>query len=191
MDKRNEGADTPVHCPDEEDRAVSVAFRRESDEEHKEPRFELPIPVGPNLVTAAGLAQIEARVAELEAFVAAEREESALEPAKRELRYWRTRLATARLAPPPPPDEVAFGSRVGFRQDGALRSIDIVGDDEADPSAGRIAFSAPLARALIGACVGDLVDFAGRSEALEVVELGAIPARSSSAEGENGGRGKD
>jgi transcription elongation GreA/GreB family factor len=158
---------------------LSVAFRRESDEEHKEPRFELPIPVGPNLVTANGLALIEARVAELEAFVAAERdeakpEEARLEESKRELRYWRTRLATAQLAPPPPQDEVAFGCRVAFRQDGALRSIDIVGDDEADPSAGRIAFSAPLARALIGAGVGDLVDFAGRAEALEVVELGAI-----------------
>ena len=155
---------------------MSVAFRRESDEEHKEPRFELPIPVGPNLVTANGLALIEARVAELEAFVAAEQDEPKLEESKRELRYWRTRLATAQLAPPPPRDEVAFGCRVAFRQDGALRRIDIVGDDEADPSAGRIAFSAPLARALIGAGVGDLVDFNGRAEALEVVEIAQLEA---------------
>ena len=153
---------------------MSVAFRRESDEEHKEPRFELPIPVGPNLVTATGLARIEARVAELEAFVAGEPDEAKLEPAKRDLRYWRTRLATAQLAPPPPPDEVAFGSRVAFRQDGILRSLDIVGHDEADPAAGRIAFSAPIARALIGACVGDRADFAGRAEALEIVEVEPI-----------------
>jgi transcription elongation GreA/GreB family factor len=155
---------------------LSVAFRRESDEEHKEPRFELPIPVGPNLVTAKGLAQTEARVAELEAFLAAERDEARLEEAKRDLRYWRTRLATAQPAPPPLGNEVSFGCRVAFRQDGAVRRIDIVGHDEADPSAGRIAFSAPLARALIGACVGDLVDFAGRPEALEVVEVGPIEA---------------
>lgn len=176
MDKRNEGGDSGVRhfLPDEEDRALSVAFRRESDEEHKEPRFELPIPVGPNLVTARGLALIEARVAETEALVASGEDEARLEEAKRELRYWRTRLATAQVAPPPPPDEVAFGSRVGFRQNGALRSIDIVGDDEADPAGGRIAFSAPLARALIGACVGDLVDFAGREEALEVVDIAPI-----------------
>jgi transcription elongation GreA/GreB family factor len=156
---------------------LSVAFRRESDEEHKEPRFELPIPPGPNLVTAAGLAQIEARVSELEAFVAGAPDgEEALEDSKRKLRYWRTRLATARIAPPPPAGEVGFGSRLAFVQDGTLRSIDIVGDDEADPSKGRISFSAPLARALMGAGVGDRVDFAGRSEALEVVEVTAIPA---------------
>ena len=27
---------------------MSVAFRRESDEEHKEPKFEIPLPSGPN-----------------------------------------------------------------------------------------------------------------------------------------------
>ncbi len=155
---------------------MSVAFRRESDEEHKEPRFELPIPVGPNLVTRSGLAQIEARVADLEAYVAAEREEAPLEDARRKLRYWRTRLATAELAPPPPADEVGFGSRVSFRHRGNERSIDIVGDDEADPSAGRIAFTAPLARAMMGACVGDFADFAGEAEAIEIVGVAPIPA---------------
>lgn len=153
---------------------MSVAFRRESDEEHKEPRFELPIPAGPNLVTAGGRAQIEARVAEFEARVAGELDESELEEAKRDLRYWRTRLATAQLAPPPADDVVGFGSRVGYRHKGAMRRIDIVGHDEADPAAGRIAFSAPLARALIGACVGDFVDFADQAEAIEVLEIAPI-----------------
>jgi len=45
---------------------MSVAFRRESDEEHLEPKFELPLPPGPNLVTARGLALIEARADALE-----------------------------------------------------------------------------------------------------------------------------
>ena len=152
---------------------MSVAFRRESDEEHKEPRFELPIPVGPNLVTANGLALIEARVAELEVLVK-EGDPAGLEEAKRDLRYWRTRLATAERAPPPPPDEVGFGCRVGFRHKGAVRQVDIVGDDEADPAAGRISFSAPLARAMMGACVGDLVDFAGQAEAIEILEISPV-----------------
>jgi transcription elongation GreA/GreB family factor len=175
MDRRGERAESGgLHDGSLEDRAVSVAFRRESDEEHKEPRFELPIPVGPNLVTANGLARIEARVAELEAVVKAEEDPVALEEAKRDLRYWHTRIATAQLAPPPPPDEVAFGSRVDFRHRGEKRRVDIVGDDEAEPSAGRISFSAPLARAMMGACAGDLVDFAGQAEAIEILEVVSI-----------------
>ena len=153
---------------------MSVAFRRESDEEHKEPRFELPIPVGPNLVTAAGLRLTEARVSELEAAIAAERDEGKLTELQRDLRYWRTRLATAELAPPPPEGEAAFGSRVAFRLNGEMRAVDIVGDDEADPHNGRIAFSAPLARALIGAGPGDFSDFAGKADAIEIVSVGAI-----------------
>ena len=153
---------------------MSVAFRRESDEEHKEPRFELPIPPGPNLVTAAGLRQAEARVAELKALIAAGPDEARLAEAQRDLRYWSTRLATAELAPPPPPGEAAFGSRVTFRQNGRERVVDLVGDDEADPAAGRIAFSAPLARALIGGGPGDFSDFNGQADALEIVSVEAI-----------------
>ena len=153
---------------------MSVAFRRESDEEHKEPRFELPIPPGPNLVTAAGLKLAEDRVAELEAKVAAETDELALADAQRSLRYWRTRLATAELAPPPPPDEAGFGSRVTFRLNGQERIVEIVGDDEADPAAGKIAFSAPLARALIGAGPGDFSDFNGTAEAIELVAVAPV-----------------
>lgn len=155
---------------------MSVAFRRESDEEHKEPRFELPIPPGPNLVTAAGLRLAETKVAELEAKVAGETDELALADAQRSLRYWRTRLATAELAPPPPDGEAAFGSRVTFRLNGQERMVDIVGDDEADPAAGRLAFSAPLARALIGAGLGDWSDFNGKADAIEIVAVGPIPA---------------
>ena len=150
---------------------MSVAFRRESDEEHKEPKFEIPLPAGPNLVTARGLALTETRVAELEALVGQEKDELRLEEAKRDLRYWRTRLATAQLAPPPPDDEAAFGSRVRFRLKGAERTVALVGDDEADPSAGLIAFSAPLARALIGGGPGDFADFAGEPDAIEILEL--------------------
>ena len=153
---------------------MSVAFRRESDEEHKEPRFELPIPVGPNLVTRRGLAQIAARVSELEAAITAETDETKLEEMKRDQRYWRTRLATAEIAPPPPEGEIAFGSRVRFRHKGSDRRIDIVGDDEADPASGRIAFSAPLPRAMMGAYEGDLVDFGGQPETIEILEVAPI-----------------
>ncbi len=79
---------------------MSVAFRRDGDEEHLEPKFEVPIPPGPNLVTAAGLALVKARIAALEEQVAALADETALNTAKRDLRYWKNRLTTAEVRPP-------------------------------------------------------------------------------------------
>jgi len=148
---------------------LSVAFRRESDEEHLEPKFELPIPTGPNWVTPRGLELIEAKVAEWNAAVAAAADDDARKKAKRDLAYWNTRLSTARLAEPPAEGAVGIGSRVTFRLNGKERTIEIVGHDEADPAQGKIAFSAPLAKAMIGAEVGDLLDFAGAEEAIEVL----------------------
>lgn len=153
---------------------MSVAFRRESDDEHKEPRFEIPIPPGPNLVTARGLALTQGRVAELEADF--EGDATTVEARKRELRYWRTRLATAEVTPAACCDTAGFGTRVRYLLNGAERSIAIVGDDEADPNGGSIAFSAPLARALIGAAVGERADFNGKVEAIEILGIDAIDA---------------
>jgi transcription elongation factor GreB len=53
-------------------------------------------------------------------------------------------------------DEVRFGATVELAdEDDNRRVLTIVGDDETDANAGRIGWSAPLARALIGAKVGD------------------------------------
>jgi len=53
-------------------------------------------------------------------------------------------------------DQVRFGATVELAdEDDSRRTLTIVGDDETDASAGRIGWSAPLARALIGARVGD------------------------------------
>ena len=53
-------------------------------------------------------------------------------------------------------DQVRFGATVEVADENdARRTLTIVGDDEADASAGRIGWSAPLARALVGARVGD------------------------------------
>ena len=150
---------------------MSVAFRRESDEEHLEPKFELPIPPGPNLVTAKGLAMIEARLQAIEAAIAGETVEAALAAARREWRYWITRKTSAQIAPPPPADRVAFGARVRFAIDGEERTVTLVGSDEADPAQGMIAFTAPLARALIGGEVGETIDFAGRADAIEIIAI--------------------
>lgn len=56
----------------------------------------------------------------------------------------------------PSRDQVRFGATVELAdEDDNRRTLTIVGDDETDASAGRIGWSAPLARALIGAKVGD------------------------------------
>ena len=147
---------------------MSVAFRRDGDEEHLEPKFEVPIPPGPNLVTARGLDLLKARESELAALVATLTEESALNAAKRDLRYVQQRLATAQLAPVPDGTVVAFGCRVEFALNGKPRALEIVGHDEADAGEGRIAFTAPLARALLGCEAGDFADFGGQPDAIEV-----------------------
>lgn len=76
---------------------MSVAFRRDSDEEHLEPTFALPIPTEPNLVTARGLALIEARRDALEAALAGELSEEDRKRVLREAVYWRSRFASAQV----------------------------------------------------------------------------------------------
>ena len=137
---------------------MSVAFRRDSDEEHLEPKFELPILPGPNFVTQRGLRLIEGRVAELEARLAEPLSDEERKAVMRDARYWRARQASAHLAPAPSGDEVAIGTRVTYQRDGQPRTIEIVGHDESDPATSRIAFTAPLVRAMLGAEVGDEVD---------------------------------
>ena len=80
---------------------MSVAFRREGDDEHKEPEFELPIAVGPNLVTPRGLRLLGEEVARLEAEIAATTEEEARKKLQRRLRYFHTRQSTAEVQTPP------------------------------------------------------------------------------------------
>ncbi|MES2303346.1 MAG: GreA/GreB family elongation factor [Pseudomonadota bacterium] len=154
---------------------MSVAFRREGDDEHLEPKFELPIPPGPNLVTLRGLAQIRARVAEIEALIPALTDEAAIKSARRDFRYWSTRQATALVQDVPDCETVAFGCTVTYALNGKTRTITITGDDEADPAHGRISFTAPLARALLGLEPGETADFAGKPDAIEVLTIG-LPA---------------
>ena len=152
---------------------MSVAFRRDSDEEHLEPKFELPIPLGPNLVTTRGLAMIGSRIAELEARIAGGADEAAIAVLKRDLRYWQTRQITAEVAPVPGVSLVEFGSRVKISLNGKPRTFQIVGDDEADPAAGLISFTAPLSRALLGAEVGEVLAFGAVADAIRILAISA------------------
>ncbi|SBV33995.1 Prokaryotic transcription elongation factor, GreA/GreB, C-terminal domain protein [uncultured Sphingopyxis sp.] len=154
---------------------MSVAFRRESDDEHKEPEFEWPIPVGPNLVTPRGFRLLGEEVVRLEAAIAAETDQEARGKLQRRLRYFHTRHATAEVQAPTRDHVAGIGSRIRYALNGAERAVTIVGHDEADPAAGHIAFSAPLGRALMGAETGDMVAFQGREDAIEILAAAADP----------------
>ena len=150
---------------------MSVAFRREQDDEHLEPKFELPIPHGPNLVTARGLALIEARLAKVEALLTPDLTEEERKKVLREARYWRHQAASAQVVPVPDGETVAIGTVVTIEQDGKARTIVIVGHDEADPGTGLLVFSSPLARALMDAEVGEDVEFPGPGKTVRVTAI--------------------
>lgn len=126
-----------------------------------------PLSPHPNLVTARGLAAIEAEVARLQAALPGIGEDrEARARLGRDLRYWQHRLSSAEPMPSPADGEtVHFGSTVTIaREDGTQRTYRIVGEDEADPANGRISYVSPLARALLGRPVGEVVT-AGQGEA--------------------------
>ena len=132
-------------------------------------------PVSPhNLVTPKGLEMIEAELARLhlEHTAAQEANDKArLAKTNRDLRYWTSRRATAQvMEPPKDAKEVHFGSTVTIlREDGRRQTYRIVGEDEADPSAGTLSYVSPVAQALMGKQVGDVVE-AGAAEA-EIVQI--------------------
>jgi transcription elongation GreA/GreB family factor len=143
---------------------MAVAFTREEDYESQ----------AANLVTASGLAAIEAELADARAAYGAAQTEggisadrTAMARATRDLRYWSARRGNAQLTEPPKsiganPDKVQFGGVVEFeREDGRRQAFRIVGEDEADPAHGSVSYASPLARALLGKAVGDTAPLNG------------------------------
>lgn len=134
-----------------------------------------PLPAGtPNLVTADGLAKLQAERETFEversrvlAKKAPEQDRTrSLNEINGRMRLLDDRIASARVVRPSdqPPGEVRFSARVRLRtvkgpRQGLVRSFRLVGVDEADPSAGLVAFTAPIARAITGLRVGDSAPF--------------------------------
>ncbi len=143
---------------------------------------ELPVPPGPNPVTPRGLAALEARLsarlADLAALRArADRLDKLPEAAAmRDIRWLEARLKAAVVVDPSAHDlrRVAFGLAVTVADPaGQETTYEITGEDEADAARGRIAPASPLARALMGAEVGDLVTWRRPAGALmlEIVRI--------------------
>ena len=95
----------------------------------------------------------------------------------RRLGYLAKVMKAAKVVNPadqPTRDEVRFGASVELAdEDDKRRTLTIVGDDECDASAGLIGWSAPLARALIGAKVGDerIVRLPAGEKSYEIVSI--------------------
>jgi transcription elongation factor GreB len=150
---------------------VSKAFTKDDGPEAAPvPRRRAPLPEGvPNYVTLSGLRALREELAQLDAGPSgAERPPQAA---------WRSqlehRIATAIVTlPPQHRDEIRFGATVHLKDaEGNVRALQIVGVDEADAARGLVAFTAPLARVLLGRRLGDVVAFKtpGREEELEIV----------------------
>lgn len=149
---------------------MSVAFTKESDSEAVAADLpDRPISVHPNLVTPGGLAAIDAALTAAKAAYATAQaggaisaDRTAMARATRELRYWSARRGSAQLVEAPDGDTVVFGATVTLeRADGSCVTWRIVGEDEADPTAGSVSYVSPLARALLGRLVGDVAMVAG------------------------------
>lgn len=103
----------------------------------------------------------------------------------RELAFLARRMKALRVVDPARQEDRArvwFGARVVIAdEDDNQRTLTLVGDDEQDAAKGLVGWSAPLARALRGAAIGDLrrVALPGGEKEWEVLEI-AYPAPATS-----------
>jgi transcription elongation factor GreB len=156
---------------------VSKAFTKEDGPaEAPVPRRRAPLPAGvPNYVTPRGLQALRDELTALDAGAPAGATGQHAQAHAARRAELEQRIASAVVAPPPADrTEIRFGARVrAATAGGDVRDVQIVGVDEADPAAQAIAFVAPLARALLGRRVGDVVSVRtpGGEEELTVVAV--------------------
>ena len=163
---------------------MSRAFVREPDgEDVVDDLPELPQEPVPNYVTPEGMEMLEGRLSRLRAerdALESEQEsmvgQNQLAHVRRDLRYVEGRIDHAVVVDPvgQSPDEVAFGARVDVRdENGHAQTWRIVGENQADIGKGLVSWVSPLARALYGAEVGDVVTWQRPAGDLEL-EVTAI-----------------
>jgi transcription elongation factor GreB len=148
---------------------MSRGFVKEDDQEEAPiipPRAALPAGET-NYVTPNGLKELKEEEEKLTAERANLDKENETERRRAQavidgnLKLLRERISTARVLDPneQPVDEVRFGALVELKQNGNIQKFQIVGVDEADVKQQKIAFVAPIAKAVTGKKVGDKIDF--------------------------------
>lgn len=156
---------------------MSRAFVNEDAGKDRPDLPDLPLSPGPNFVTPRGHAALHSRLATRQTDLATlrartERLDKLPEAAaERDIRWLEARLKAAVVIDPASHDltEVAFGLAVTVLDgQGHQTTYEIVGEDEADAPRGRIAPQSPLARALLGARVGDTVNWRRPSGATDL-----------------------
>jgi transcription elongation factor GreB len=160
---------------------MNKAFTKESDDGFDEivpePKDLLP-PGKKNYVTPEGAEQLRA---ELEHWVEVERprvlggdaaesgpggnvtleKRKRLQAIDRRIRFLQDRVANMEVVETSgrEGDRIRFGASVTVEdEEGNEKTYKIVGVDEADPSAGKVSWLSPIAKALLGASPGDLVE---------------------------------
>ncbi len=155
---------------------MSRAFVKEQDDAPEE-LLERPVSPNPNFVTARGLRLIDAEIETLRGQQSKAQhggDKAAAARYARDLRYWVQRRATAQLvAPPADLKTVAFATRATIERHGGRRqTFAIVGEDEADPAKGLLAYTSPMARALLGRKFGEFAEAPGSE--VEIIALEAV-----------------
>ncbi|HVA14409.1 MAG TPA: transcription elongation factor GreB [Stellaceae bacterium] len=191
---------------------MSKAFTKEADATDDEvPESGAPLPAGvKNYMTPQGFAAMRdelrklarderPKVVETVAWAAGNGDRSEngdyiygkqrLRAIDHRIRYLTKRLEIAQVVDPAQQtrrDQVFFGATVTYaNDDGAEHIIAIVGVDEADSSAGRISWVAPIARALLKAHAGDTIELAtpGGVETIAVIAIDYPMAPAANATG--------
>jgi transcription elongation factor GreA len=129
----------------------------------------------PNVIKAIAEARALGDLSENAEYHAAREQQGFIEGRIAEIE---AKLSTAEIidvAALSPGGKVVFGATVEIESedDGKRTTYTIVGEDEADIRAGRIAYNSPIARALIGKSEGDVVEVAapGGSRSFEIVAI--------------------
>ena len=129
-------------------------------EELREELLQLKTVARPQIIAAIAEARAHGDLKENAEYHAAREQQSFTEGRIAEIE---AKLAYAQIIDVtmlPPSDKVVFASTVLLTEEDSEeeKRYQIVGEDEADIKEGKISFSSPIARALIGKFVGDIVD---------------------------------
>ncbi len=162
---------------------MSRAFVKESDAPPADDLLERPQSEHANYITPAGLERLRAefhalekRRAELVDSVEDPMQQQQLAETERDMRYIQGRIERAVVVDlgKQPADEVHFGAVVDVvDNDGREHRFQIVGEDEVDAAGGKVSWISPLAKAMLGAGIGDTVTWqrpAGNLE-LEILAI--------------------